>query len=97
MKVVECITVENVNNVTIQFSRNMSGVPGTITRIADGRQSIVVRGFNGSFSLVDEVGQNDDGRIEYIVEDILSGMVLLSAHDYAKDRAKIYLVIMELY
>jgi sigma54-dependent transcription regulator len=55
-----CKSVEDVNNVTIKFdtacSRNMSGVPGRITGITDGGGSIGVRGFNGSFSLVDGVG-----------------------------------------
>jgi hypothetical protein len=78
---------------TVKFdsacSRNMSGVKGRLGSAEKSKQNIIIKGFNGNTSNVSEVGLNEDGKIEYFVNDMPSDMVLLSAHDYAMDGAAI--------
>ena len=84
---------ETCSTVTIKYdsacSRNMSGVSGRLVNEKDTANIIQVKGFNGNISLVDSVGQNDDGKLEYYVRSMPSDMVLLCAHDYAKDGAAV--------
>ncbi len=70
-------------------SRNMSGVEGRIRRSFGSVKDVAIRGFNGSISYVNDMGQNEDGRMEYFVKDMRSDMVLLSAQDYAKEGAAV--------
>jgi hypothetical protein len=67
----------------------MSGVKGRLGSAEKSKQNIIIKGFNGNTSNVSEVGLNEDGKIEYFVNDMPSDMVLLSAHDYAMDGAAI--------
>jgi hypothetical protein len=79
----------------------MSGVEGRITRSLGSVKDVAIRGFNGSISYVNDMGQNEDGRMEYFVKDMPSDMVLLSAQDYAKEGAAVlfgtYGVVLRLY
>lgn len=70
-------------------SRCMSGAEGRIlVRGADFDVSkVIINGFNKSTSRVDDVGQNEDGKLEYFVSSMPANLVLLCAHDYARDGA----------
>jgi hypothetical protein len=70
-------------------SRNMSGVRDRLLDSAAAPANVSVRGFNNSVSAVDSVGLNEDGKVEYYVPNMPSDMVLLSAHDYARDGAAV--------
>ena len=70
-------------------SRNMPGVEGRIRRSFGSVKDVAIRGFNGSISYVNDMGQNEDGRMEYFVKDMPSDMVLLSAQDYKKKGAAV--------
>jgi hypothetical protein len=67
-------------------SRNMSGnpsrlVPSTVTSV----NNIRVKGFNNTISPANSLGRNEDNKTELFVPSMPSNLVLLSAHDYAKD------------
>lgn len=70
-------------------SRCMSGVPGRLLRRAPDVDvsNVVIKGFNDSKCGVDGVGVNADGKTEYLVSAMPSHLVLLCAHDYARDGA----------
>lgn len=83
------------SNYVIKFdsacSRNMSGIKER-TKFGNKQEfseNIIVKGFNGNTSQVNKVGLNEDGKIEYYIQDMPSDMVLLCAHDYAKEGAAI--------
>jgi len=73
-------------------SRNMSGVKGRISNIKNDKNiGVQIKGFNGSTSVVDTVGINNDGKMEYYVKNMPSDLVLLCANEYAKEGAAILL------
>lgn len=93
---VEVVNKRNLNSVNkIKFdsacSRNMSGIKGRIVNEIEPSSLISVQGFNNSISHVTSVGYNDDGKLEYYVDNMPSNMVLLCANDYANDGAAILL------
>jgi len=70
-------------------SRCMSGVMGRLhaEKSTHNTSGIKIRGFNNSSSSVDAVGKNEDNKMEYYVKSMPDDLVLLSAHDYARDGA----------
>ena len=85
--------MNNTKNEIVKFdsacSRNMSGVKERIVQSEKVEGEVLIKGFNGQSSFAESVGFNDDGKIEYYVKDMPSNLVLLCAHDYAKDGAAI--------
>jgi len=86
-------TTEVCNTCTIKFdsacSRCMSGIPNRLISESKPTSDIAVKGFNGTISVVDSVGVNDDGKKEYYIQSMPSDLCLLSANEYAKDGAAI--------
>jgi hypothetical protein len=78
-------SISEVEKFDTGCSRSVSGRKDRLVTVAplNGRR-ISIEGFNGSRSAVDSVGLNRDGHLEYYVPDMPSGLVLLSANDYAK-------------
>jgi hypothetical protein len=74
-------------------SRSMSGIYGRIRKDEElsPASDIVITGFNGTTSLVDSVGKNEDNMTEYYVPTMPKDLVLLCANDYAQQGAVILL------
>ena len=71
-------------------SRCMSGVEGRIDGEIDlQNKNISIEGFNSNRSDVKSIGYNEDSKPEYYVPDMPKGLVLLAAHEYAKDGAAV--------
>lgn len=71
-------------------SRCMSGVKGRLITqqgIDSNVSGVSVSGFNNTRSSVDAVGKNEDNKMEFFVKSMPVDLVLLSAHDYARDGA----------
>jgi len=71
-------------------SRCMSGVKGRLITqhgVDNNVSGISVSGFNNTRSIVDAVGKNEDNKMEFFVKSMPVDLVLLSAHDYARDGA----------
>jgi hypothetical protein len=78
------------NQLIIKFdsacSRNMSGNPSRLTPSSvQPVDNIRVKGFNNTISPASSIGLNEDDKSELLVPSMPSNLVLLSAHDYAKD------------
>ena len=78
------------NQLIIKFdsacSRNMSGNPSRLTPSSvQPVDNIRVKGFNNTISPASSIGLNEDNKSELLVPSMPSNLVLLSAHDYAKD------------
>ena len=82
-------TTNSPVQVTIKFdsacSRNMSGVPDRLQSSTTPADDIGIKGFNNSISYAKSIGLNSDNKTELYVPSMPSNLVLLSAHDYAKD------------
>ena len=81
-------------------SCSMSGITGRIKNVSNrnshsnsnsnsnsNSRRIEIEGFNGNISLVDQIGENGDGKKEYFVSSMPDDLVLLCAHQYASDGA----------
>jgi hypothetical protein len=83
-------TSPSPNQLIIKFdsacSKNMSGNPSRLLpSTVNSTNNIRVKGFNNTVSPATSIGRNEDNKSELYVPSMPSNLVLLSAHDYAKD------------